>query len=273
MGMEEIRLWKMIVLHDSPNSDLKHIQAIAGIEEGFALFDYVRIEQAHKSWIGQVIQPNRNISTVGNPLDPTILHGLKLMQSNPDVQSVESVQVFDILILGEYDGYQMLTSRIRPLPGATVRNLEAERINRVIGIPQKVEHEDGSSNVIGELLNADQVPLCIDAPKLNHHVMIAGGTGSGKSNVAANMIEQAMKFDKCVLVHDAKPDYGLITAKNRDANVETAWERFHKYGLTPHHSGWISRKMRSKPCRHPRWVQGIRLITIYVSWLLLSRNE
>ena len=224
----------MIVLHDSPNSDLKHIQAIAGIEEGFALFDYVRIEQAHKSWIGQVIQPNRNISTVGNPLDPTILHGLKLMQSNPDVQSVESVQVFDILILGEYDGYQMLTSRIRPLPGATVTNLDAERINRVIGIPQKVEHADGSSNVIGELLNADQVPLCIDAPKLNHHVMIAGGTGSGKSNVAANMIEQAMKFDKCVLVHDAKPDYGLITSKNSDANVETVWERFHKYGLTPH---------------------------------------
>ena len=224
----------MIVLHDSPNSDLKHIQAIAGIEEGFALFDYVRIEQADKSWIGQVIQPNRNISTVGNPLDPTILHGLELMRSNPDVQSVESVQVFDILILGESNGHQMLTPRIRPLPGATVTKLDAETINRVIGIPQQAEHADGNSNVIGELLNADQVPLCIDAPTLNHHVMIAGGTGSGKSNVAANIIEQAMKFDKCVLVHDAKPDYGLITSKNSDANVETVWERFHKYGLTPH---------------------------------------
>ena len=223
---------KMIVLHDSPNSDLKHIQAIAGIEEGFALFDYVRIEQADKSWIGQIIEPNRNISTIGNPLDPTILHGLKLMRSNPDVQSVESVQVFDILILGESD--QMLTPRIRPLPGATVKKLNAERINRVIGIPQQAEHKDGKSNVIGELLNADQVPLCIDAPTLNHHVMIAGGTGSGKSNVAANVIEQAMKFDKCVLVHDAKPDYGSIGSENSDANVETVWERFHKYRLMPH---------------------------------------
>ena len=70
----------MIVLHDSPNGDLKHIQAMAGMDEGFALFDYVRIEQAPKSWIGQIIQPNRNISTVGNPLDPTILHGLTLMR-------------------------------------------------------------------------------------------------------------------------------------------------------------------------------------------------
>ena len=55
----------------------------------------------------------------------TVRHGLKLMQSNPDVQSVESVQVFDILILGEYDGHQLLTLRVRPLPGATVDKLDA----------------------------------------------------------------------------------------------------------------------------------------------------
>ena len=223
----------MIVLHDSPNSDLKHIQAMAGIEEGFALFDYVLIEQAHKSWIGQVIQPNRNISTVGNPLDPTILHGLTLMRSNPDVQSVESVQVFDILILGEYNGHQRLTSRIRPLPGATVEKLDVETTSRVIGIPQKKVHRDKSFNVIGELLNADTVPLCINAPTFNHHIMVAGGTGSGKSNVAANLIQQAMKFNKCVLVHDAKPDYGQVTSENRDPNVATVWDQFRKYKLAP----------------------------------------
>ena len=223
----------MIVLHDSPNSDLKHIQAIAGIAEGFALFDYVRIEQTDKSWIGQVIQPNRNISTVGNPLDPTILHGLKLMRSNPDVQSVESVQVFDILILGEYDGYQMLTSRIRPLPGATVEKLDVETTSRVIGIPEKKVHTDKSFNVIGELLNADTVPLCINAPTFNHHIMVTGGTGSGKSNVAANLIQQAMRFNKCVLVHDAKPDYGLVTSENSDPNVATVWDHFRKYKLAP----------------------------------------
>ena len=223
----------MIVLHDSPNSDLKHIQAIAEIEEGFALFDYVRIEQADKSWIGQVIQPNRNISTVGNPLDPTIPHGLKFMESCDDVQSVESVQVFDILILGEYDGHQMLTSRIRPLPGAPVTQLDIETISQIIGIPQNAVHRDGSSNIIGELLNADGVPLCIDMRTFNHHIGIAGGTGSGKSNIAANLIDQAMKFNKCVLVHDAKPDYGLITSENSDPNVGISWECFRRYGLKP----------------------------------------
>src|SRR5262245_32208901 len=99
----------MLILHDAPSGDLTHTQAIAEIAEGFALFDYVRIQEAKgRSWIGQIVQPNQNISTVGNRLDPTILHGLRLMQSHPDAQSVQSVQVFDILILGQYEDGQML---------------------------------------------------------------------------------------------------------------------------------------------------------------------
>ena len=103
----------------------------------FALFDYIRIEQNGEVWIGQIVQANRNVSTVGNPLDPTILHGLELMQSHDNVQSVESVQVFDILILGQYDEHQILTPRIRPMPGALVVPLDTDTIRQIIGIPEK----------------------------------------------------------------------------------------------------------------------------------------
>lgn len=243
----------MLILHDSPSIDLSHIQAIADIEEGFALFDYVRINQRQQNnqinvnhqngqvenseddlmWIGQIVQPNQNISIVGNRLDPTILHGLNLMQSHSDVQSVESVQIFDILILGQYDGRQLLTSRIRPLPGAEVERLDRQTTIRVIGIPPLVHYDDGT-NVIGELLNADGVPLCISEEKFNYHIMIAGGTGSGKSNVAANLIDQGLKFGKCVLIHDAKPDYGLVAQPNSDSNVRNIWQLFRQYNLEPH---------------------------------------
>ena len=179
----------MLILHDTPSADLTHIQAIADIREGIALFDYVRIRQPDgASWIGQVVQPNQNISTVGNRLDPTILHGLHLMQTHPDVQSVQSVQVFDILILGQYQDGRLLTPRLRPLPGSQVTRLGATETAQVIEIPPVEEHEDGSTNVIGELLNAQDVPLCIDERKFNYHLMCAGGTGSGKSNVCANLI-------------------------------------------------------------------------------------
>lgn len=225
----------MIILHDGIGGDLSHVQAMASIEEGFALFDYVRIDQGEMAWIGQILEPNRNISIVNsNRLDPTILHGLRLMQEHPEVQSVESVQVFEIGILGQYDGRQLLTPRLRPLPGAVVSRLNIEDTSRVIGIPQRFNREDGSSNVVGELLNAAGVPLCIDALKFNYHIMVSGGTGSGKSNVSANLVEQALKFGKCVLLHDAKPDYGFVDRANTDPGVPTEiWQQFEQYGLHP----------------------------------------
>ncbi|MCI0460376.1 MAG: ATP-binding protein [Gemmataceae bacterium] len=225
----------MLILHDALSADLTHIQAIAAISEGIALFDYVRIRQPDgATWIGQVVQPNQNISTVGNRLDPTILHGLRLMQTHPDVQSVQSVQVFDILILGQYLDSQLLTPRLRPLPGSVVTRLDSAETAAVIEIPPVEHHEDGTTNVIGELLNAEDVPLCLDERKFNYHIMVAGGTGSGKSNVAANLVDQALKYGKCVLIHDAKPDYGLIRDPNTDPRVRRIWERFEEWRLFPH---------------------------------------
>lgn len=58
MANNEHRERNMIVLHDGANTDLSHIQAIAAIEEGFGLFDYVKISQRdNMAWIGQIIQP------------------------------------------------------------------------------------------------------------------------------------------------------------------------------------------------------------------------
>jgi hypothetical protein len=232
----------MLILHDVLATDLTHIQAVAEISEGIALFDYVRIQQPDgAAWIGQVVQPNQNVSTVGNRLDPTILHGLRLMQTHPDVQSVESVQVFDILILGQYQDGQLLTPRLRPLPGSRVSRLNAAETAAVIEIPPLEYHDDGTTNVLGELLNAEEVPLCLEERKFNYHVMVAGGTGSGKSNVAANLVDQALKYGKCVLVHDAKPDYGLIREPNTDARVQRVWERFEEWRLFPHGADNVKR--------------------------------
>lgn len=233
----------MIILHDTTgSSDLSRIQAKADINEGFALFDYVRVEQNNgNAWIGQIVQPNQNISLVGNRLDPTILHGLELMQTHADVQSVESVQIFDIEILGEWNGRQMTTARMRPLPGAVVNRLNAEDTCRVINLPELLQRADDTTNVIGELMNADNVPLCINQLQLVHHCMVAGSTGSGKSNAAANLIEQALLLGKCVLLHDAKPDYGLVHQANSDNAVREIWQRFENYGLNPHGAANVTR--------------------------------
>lgn len=225
----------MIVLHDEKSTDLGTLQTIADIEEGFALFDYVRIDQdSGPSWIGQIIQPNRNVSIVGGRLDPTILHGLQLMQEHQNIQSVRSVQVFDIQILGEYDGRRLSSARLRPLPGSRVSRLNTDDTINVINLP--IFNDDSNiSNVVGELLNADGVPLCLEEHKFNYHIMVAGGTGSGKSNVAGNVIMQAVNFNKCVLIHDAKPDYEFVNRSNSDPNplVQEIWRDFEQYHIAP----------------------------------------
>lgn len=224
----------MIILHDSTSADLSHIQAVADLSEGVALLDYVRIEQRDgRLWIGQVVEPNQNLSIVGDRFDSAVLHGLELMQSHANVQSVASIQVFDILLLGQYDGQRMLTPRLRPLPGAVVTKLDARDTLAVIEIPPLSWHADGSSNVIGVLVNADGVPLCISADKFNYHILVAGSTGSGKSNVSANLVLQAILSGKCVLIHDAKPDYPFLRKANTDSAVGGVWQQFAPYHLSP----------------------------------------
>src|SRR5262249_19109394 len=131
------------------------------------------------------------------------------------------------------DGREVVTPRLRPLPGSQVKKLDAERTLAFIELPQLDHHEDGTTNAVGCLLNADGVPLCIDARKFNYHVMVSGGTGSGKSNVAANLVDQAARYGKCVLIHDAKPDYRLIDRENSDTRVRGVWERFEDWHLHP----------------------------------------
>ena len=239
----------MLILHDSPSTDLAHIQAIAEISEGFSLFDYVRITQQDGSaWIGQIVQPNQNISIVGDKLDPTILHGLELMQINSNIRSVESVQIFDLLILGQYEEGQMLTPRTRPLPGSVVTRLNTEETVLLLQLPSAAYDEENNPNVIGELLNADSVPLCISPEIFNYHIMVAGGTGSGKSNVSANLIFQATRYGKCVLVHDAKPDYGFVNRPNTDNRVASIWGRFEPYGLSAQAAANVQRVGFYKAC-------------------------
>ena len=224
----------MFTLHDDRGTDPTRIRTIADIDEGFALFDYVSIKQTdNEEWIAQVVVPNLNISTVGDPLNPTILHGLQLSQQRPDIRSIESIQVFSLMILGQVRNGQIITARLRPLPGSVVRRLDSQETIRIIGIPT-LSKDLSQSNAIGRLLNAENVPLCITREMLNYHFMVVGGTGSGKSNASANLVAQAVRMDKCVLIHDVKPDYRMLRDPNSETVVNHVWKQVEEYGLVPY---------------------------------------
>lgn len=228
----------MIVIHDIPNSDLGKVPAVADICDGFALFDYVEIidKEDRWRWVGQIIEPNRNLSTVNsNRIDATILHGLYLVQDYPEVECAESVHLFEIKLLGQYQDDELMTPRLRPIPGSKVQRLDQSKTTKVLSLPELSCYPNSTTtNVIGELVNATGVPLCINPKQFNYHIMICGGTGSGKSNVCANLVRNALKSQNCVILHDAKPDYSLCDQRNDDPNIrQDVWSKFRNYGIVP----------------------------------------
>jgi DNA helicase HerA-like ATPase len=223
----------MYLTTDDPGSDYHYVTAIAeNEEEHLQLNDYVMIQYKRQMWIGQITAPNINISTVGRQFDPAILHAIKLYQQNNNVQLAEHIEMWQIRLLGEYSSGSLSALRRRPGPGAGVERLDRTTTIKVLNLPKLVE-KDGRSNVIGYLLNADDVPLCVDGRVFTHHILVSGGTGSGKSNSSANLIRQAARLGFTVFMYDAKPDYQLMANTNNDSSVKEIWPAFEKYGLKP----------------------------------------
>jgi uncharacterized protein DUF87 len=223
----------MFVIHDIPGGSLDHLTTKGAIEEKVNLMDYVKISQRDECWVGQVVQPNRNHSAVGSAYDNTVLHGLQLEFEGVSSQGAESHQFWEVLILGHYQDGEVQTLRHRPLPGAKVTKLGGEEVLLIVKTPQIEVGEDGKANVIGRMINADMVPLCINRDIVRHHLMISGGSGSGKSNTAAEVIYHESRFGQCVIVYDAKPDYQMMDRPNTDKTVTKCWPAFEEFGLGP----------------------------------------
>ncbi len=227
----------MLITTDSPNSNPSFITAKGEESEPFKLFDYVLITYKEQQWIGQITKPNINISTSGLPhYDPTLLHGLERYQEDSEIQLIDNVEMWEIQLLGEYNNAALSTVRRRPKPGGSVVRLDRETTIHVLKLPELISHSDNSQNVIGELMNAEDVPLCVDRKIFNHHIMVSGGTGSGKSNVGANLIDQSAKLGYCVFLYDAKPDYQKMDEANSEANsgsIKEIFKKFSRYRLKP----------------------------------------
>ena len=202
----------------------------------FRLFDYVLITDIAQTdglppqWIGQITMPNFNVSPVGGPLDPTILHAINLKRANPKVQLAETTEVWQITLLGEYQSARLTTLRRRPKPGATVARLDQALTVDILKITPFLET---APNAIGYLTNVESVPLCVERNTFVHHILVSGGTGSGKSNTSANLIKQARNLGFFVFLYDAKPDYRRMKKPNSDPRVKHLWPEFAKYKIQP----------------------------------------
>lgn len=225
----------LIVTVDEGRSDFNRIWCVA-LTEGdtdLELYDYVRIESGNNAWVGQVTSANFNLSTVARSLDPTLLYALELKNKGAEAQLADYTRVWEISLLGQYIADEASTLRTRPAPGSGIKKMQRDATVSFLNLPTIRSFRAGGTNAIGELMNAENVPLCLNSKIFNHGILIVGGMGSGKSNTGANCVQQAVRHGYVTFMYDVKPDFQKIDKPNDDEGVISIWPRFAQYEIEP----------------------------------------
>ena len=75
---------------------------------------------------------------------------------------------------------------------------------------------------IGKLARSGEAEVAINPNEriLNHHILVAGSTGSGKSNLLSNIAHVAAALGRSIILFDHKPDHQNHHEENDDEEVE-----------------------------------------------------
>jgi DNA helicase HerA-like ATPase len=128
-------------------------------------------------------------------------------------------------IEGELTGRKTADTPDRPSPGSAVRGLGADKVAELLGCSGDMQ--------FGSLAGWDAVPVGLQSRSksvLPRNVGIFGTVGSGKSNTAQVMIEEAAARGWAVLVVDVEGEYVGMDAAAETPNLESV---LSKYGRGP----------------------------------------
>jgi hypothetical protein len=227
---------QLIVVEDPQSGDAENVIAFTANDAGYGFGDIVEIGEGRDHWVGTLVTRNRNRGRLGGtPFDPVKLTAYDL--ANPDGTPADAAQylrIFEVRILGRWDHQQVTYHFTRPGPGARGERVQPQVEQAILGLPDLIRRSNGTTNAIGGIeRRAGLIAVPVAEWQLAWHFLLAGATGGGKSNGIANLVLQAVAFNKCVVLHDVKPDYGLITNPNSDPSVARFWPMFAELGLQP----------------------------------------
>lgn len=130
-----------------------------------------------------------------------------------------------IEIEGELTGRKSSDTHDRPTAGSPVRAMSAERVGELLGCAGDMR--------FGTLAGWDAVPVSLPSRSkdvLPRNVGIFGTVGSGKSNTAQVLIEEASASGWAVVVVDVEGEYIGMDEEGDDPNLEA---QLLKYGRRP----------------------------------------
>lgn len=192
--------------------------------------DFVVIEdsdQNNKKWMAQVQEPQRNLPLQGLSRDsPSGVAVFERILQGDIEKSIFLNQVYYYLL--ELKGEMLENGRLssvrkRPRAGSVGRIASEEEVRKAIDLPAIENYDTNMNNIIGRI-HSTEIPIAVDWSTFKHHILVAGATGSGKSNTVANLIKAAQGQGACVIIYDQKPDYKNICNPNDETHLFQAWK-------------------------------------------------
>ena len=217
---------QLIQIADDQNTDTGIVRLVAKGETALIpLFTYLISESDGSEFFLQIATANRNLSRFSpSPFDTIALSQmLALMEDNGYAKDaiVANITYYDAsveAILGD-DG-KPATPFIRPTTGAVNRIATTDQVIRYLDLPQVSD-----SRRIGKLARSGEAEVAInlDDHTLNHHILVAGATGAGKSHLLSNIAHAAADMGRCIILFDHKPDHQDHHSENGESQFPRAF--------------------------------------------------
>jgi len=208
----------IIQIPDALATDPTTINCYAFNEASLPAGGFVLVEclVSGRHYLGQVICPQLNFNRDGlGPTDVTTVNQLEHLQAQRlgrDVV-VKEVHYYRIHLLKDVTGGAPTSVRRRPQIGSLGRAATDEEVIRFLSLPA------GRPESLLGFVTDSTVPVCVDARVLSLHILVAGATGSGKSNTNANIVVAGLNEGRCAILLDHKPDYQNVDEPNDETTL------------------------------------------------------
>lgn len=222
----------LIQIPDTINSDLSLICGYTFNEPELSANDFVIVEDraSHRKYFGQIVGPQANLnrSALG-PQDNATINAFEQLEQNNYTREVvvREVYFYQVNLIKDITEAPPSSVRRRPQIGSIARQATEEEIITYLNLPPADEKYR-----IGQIIDTN-IGIYINPRTLFYQSLIAGATGSGKTNSCANYIRAALQMGFAVIIYDHKPDYQHINRPNQDAidilngngqtDLDTSW--------------------------------------------------
>ena len=218
---------QLVQIADDQGTDTDIVRLVGtGEEDLIPLYTYLISKDGVEKFFLQMSSPNRNLSRFSpRPFDSIALSQMLALIEDRGYEKdalVSHVRFYEADIIAHTDGEgKPQTPFTRPSTGAISRTAKTEEIIDYLRLPTS----DGNDFRIGKLARSGDatVPIIVSDHILNHHILVAGATGSGKLHLLANLAHVADAMGRCIILFDHKPDHQDHHEKNPEAEFKRAF--------------------------------------------------